>query len=199
MENELSANRISRELNIKLPKIHLRIGARSPLPYRFTVKPSHKRLKSDGNVKHVDFTEKKFIHLEKDPQDEEFSFQRKTHKIRQQTPVLTYENVVMSKDLAIMAQVRKGVISEITSNRVQNLTPDLLNSMKHQYLPNDLKNTGNSQQVLQKQKAIRERITRHPFATAAYAIRSLSPQSRRAIKLQLKLSLPRGSRFLEQT
>lgn len=118
------------------------------------------------------------------------------NKIRQKTPVLMYENVVMSKDLATMAQVRRGLIKEVTSNKISNLNQEIMNSLKSQFLPEELKNNESSQQILQKQKAYKERTTRHPYATAAYSIRSLSPLSRKSIKDSLKLSLPQGSRFL---
>mmetsp|Transcript_4965 Transcript_4965/g.4882 ORF Transcript_4965/g.4882 Transcript_4965/m.4882 type:complete len:143 (+) Transcript_4965:212-640(+) len=119
------------------------------------------------------------------------------NKVRQKTPVLVYENVVMSKDLAIMAQVRRKLINEVTGSKILNLTQDVVNTLKYQYLPDELKNNETSQQHLQKQKASLERTTRHPLGTAAYAMRSLSPTSRKVIKKHLKLSLPQGSRFLE--
>ncbi|CAG9314536.1 unnamed protein product [Blepharisma stoltei] len=209
MDNEILRSRFMKRESLKLPDINNRLGSFSPKPIRLKLYQKHrKQISIDAiiNTPQENLASSSFItssHLEEKrsisitPAPDSSSNNPRIRKIRLQTPVLTYEKIVMSKDLAIMAKVRKGIISELTGNRILNLTPDLLQTLKHQYLPEELKTSENSQQLLQKQKAFQEKITRHPLGTAAYAIRSLSPQARKTIKEQLKIALPQGSRFLE--
>lgn len=117
-------------------------------------------------------------------------------KICQDVPTLKFGNVIMSKDLAVMAQVRRSLIGEISNSRIQNLTIENLPIIRNSFCPKELQNTGDSLQLVQKTKAVSERRARHPFATGAYAIKALNSRAQKQIIDKLQVSLPEGSRFL---
>lgn len=118
-------------------------------------------------------------------------------RIHQEPPTLKYTNVVMSKDLAVMAQVRRSMIGEISNNKIQNLTSENLPMVRNSFCPKELQNIGNSLQLVQKTKAISERKARHPYATGAYGIKAMSIKTQKRIIGKLNNSLPEGSRFLK--
>lgn len=118
-------------------------------------------------------------------------------KIVEKVPTLKYSNVVMSKDLAVMAQIRKSLIGEISNNKIPVLTQENLPAIRNSFCPRELRNIGDSLQLVQRTKAVSERRARHPFATGAYAIKALSSKTQGQIIKKLKQSLPEGSRFFK--
>lgn len=118
-------------------------------------------------------------------------------KIQEQVPTVKYGNITMSKDLAIMTQVRRNLMGEVASNKIQNLTPENFPQIRSSHYPKEFQNTGNSAQLVQKLKAVKERKNRHPYGTGAYAIKAMNPRVQKVIISKLKTSLPEGSRFFK--
>ena len=118
-------------------------------------------------------------------------------KISPEVPTLKYSNVIMSKDLAVMAQVRRSLIGEISLNKIQHLTAENLPTYRNTFYPKEMQNIGDSQQLVQKTKAMSERKARHPYGTGAYDIKSLRPKVQQQIIKNLQVSLPQGSRFIK--
>ena len=118
-------------------------------------------------------------------------------KISPEVPTLKYSNVIMSKDLAVMAQVRKSLIGEVSSNKIQHLTVDNLPQFRNSFYPKEMQNIGDSLQLVQKSKANSERKARHPYGTGAYDIKALRPRAQKLIIEKLRVSLPEGSRFIQ--
>lgn len=118
-------------------------------------------------------------------------------RIIEKVPTLRYSNVIMSKDLAVMAQIRKSLIGEIANLKIPQLTIENLPAIRNSFCPRELQNMGDSLQLVQRTKAVSERRARHPFATGAYAIKALTSKAQQQIIAKLKHSLPEGSRFLK--
>jgi hypothetical protein len=118
-------------------------------------------------------------------------------RIVEKVPTLKYLNVIMSKDLAVMAQIRKSLIGEISNNKIPVLTQENLPAIRNSFCPKELRNIGDSLQLVQRNKAVSERKARHPYATGAYAIKALNGKTQLQIIEKLKMSLPEGSRFFK--
>ena len=118
-------------------------------------------------------------------------------KISPEVPTLKYSNIIMPKDLALMTQVRKNLISEISSLKIPNLTAENLAFFRNNFYPKELQNTKGAQAILQRNKAVKERKTRHPFATGAYGIKAMNKRTQRLIIDKLRTSLPEDSRFFQ--
>lgn len=132
------------------------------------------------------------------------SYYQNTKKvIRPVTPTLDFEQTKMPIDLAIMAQVRRGLMNEIKKKNVGNLTMEKLDELKRNLIPETLKNIENSsklyvEKVMQKQKEKDEMLSRNPLGNATYNIFALGKKSKYNLKKTLYSTLPDGSRFIQQ-
>ena len=68
---------------------------------------------------------------------------------------------------------------------------------RNNFYPKELQNTKGAQAILQRNKAVKERKTRHPFATGAYGIKAMNKRTQRLIIDKLRTSLPEDSRFFQ--
>lgn len=123
--------------------------------------------------------------------------------IRPITPMLDFEQTNMPIDLAIMAQVRRGLMNQIKKKTVGNLTIEKLDEIKRNLIPDSLKNIENSsnlyvEQLMQKQKEKSEMLSRHPLGNASYNIFALGKKSRSNIRKTLYSTMPDGSRFIQR-
>ena len=199
---------------INLPNIKLHKKSRSPDSYKFVTPEVHNLLiqkisneKEFSPYKSVDcaFRPGSIDLTSRNEQivDKTFSARYNAgekpsvRRISPEVPTLRYGNIIMSRDLAVMAQVRRSMIGEISSNKIPYLTTENLPQIRNSFCPKELQNIGDSQQLVQRIKANTERKARHPYATGAYAIKALNPKVQKQIIDKLRVSLPEGSRFFQ--
>jgi hypothetical protein len=99
-------------------------------------------LKFDADIK--DELLKISSHMKFNHKRAQSQYQNTKKVIRPITPTLDFEQTKMPIDLAIMAQVRRGLMNEIKKKNVGNLTMEKLNELKRNLIPETLKNIENS-------------------------------------------------------
>jgi hypothetical protein len=200
--------------NPDLPNIKIRKRSKSPEALRFITPQIHKQLIEKLSKEPFE-SQNKSVDSSFRPGSIDFSSHNEklldqtftaridlgepspVRRIIEKVPTLRYSNVIMSKDLALMAQVRKSLIGEIANLKIPQLTNDNLPAIRNSFCPKEMQNMGDSLQLVQRTKAVSERRARHPFATGAYAIKALTSKAQQQIIGKLKHSLPEGSRFLK--
>lgn len=136
-----------------------------------------------------------YRHLEENLKSTTSTRSRRKRNYNLSTPAVDYDQTMMSTDLDIMAQVRRGLMNEVKYKHVGNLTSEKIEEIKKNYIPEHLRNLDNLREKLQRQKKKIELLSRNPLFSASYHLLAFNNKSKTSLRRSLEEALPGAYRF----